>query len=174
MRTPDNMESAAVDVVTRLLSQRLKGGNVSTSRPDFYFQCEAGHPVKYPGGFEVRVRTWRYWSSANVYFDADNEEMLGYSIPRYADPPTGREMSRDEALFASKMKVEIPPDAELESFYHFQYTQQCKVAQLEWKHIHQGLRVYGDYISVVIHPETFRVIEYFRRWRKVRLRQPGG
>ena len=170
MKVHEDMEKSAIDVVTELLSRRLEVGGVSTSRPDFYFQCEPGHPTEYPGGFKVRVRTWRHWSSARVYFDADSRDLFGYSISRYAEPSTEREMSRDEALKAAEVVIDIPQDAELERFYHYEYMPQCKVARLQWRHVHMGLCVHGDFLYVVIHPETGRVIEYFRKWHEVRIR----
>jgi hypothetical protein len=170
MNNSQNMQQSAVDLVTRILSRRLVMGGLPTTRPDFYFQCEPGEVRKYPGGVEVRMKIWRHWSDARVTFDADTGELLGYKISRYAEPKTTREITQDEAIAAAQAEVQIPPDAELESFFHFMYAPDCKAARLEWQHVHQGLKVHGDYLYTIVHPETRRVIEYFRKWREVNLR----
>ena len=167
MKTAEGMQEAAVDVVTKLLAGRLERAGMPTGEPERHFQCEAEPARENQGGFEVRVRTWRHWSNAHVYIDADTGQVIGYSIPRYARPATDAEMSRDDAIAAASAVVDVPPDAELQSFYHVQYRPRTKAARLEWQHVHQGMRVDGDSFWVVVHPETRRVIEYFRKWREV-------
>jgi len=67
-------KEAAIELVAELLSRHLEVGGVYTSRPDFYFQCEAEEPREYIAGFEIRVKTWWHWSDARVTFDGDNGE----------------------------------------------------------------------------------------------------
>lgn len=169
MSDPQEMTGAAVALVKTLLAQRLVRGRIATTRPDFYFACEPGEARARPGGTEVRVRTWRHWSEARVYHDAATGEEMGWTIHRHADPPTRGEMSRETALAAAAAAIDIPPDAVVESFYHFDYTPRHRAARLEWRHVHDGLRVHGDWLHVVLHPATGRVIEHFRKWRQVRL-----
>ena len=171
MRTHEQMKQAAADVVAKMLTGRLERAGVFTSRPELCFQCEGDRIGQNAGGAaEVRVKTWRHWSDARVNFDADDGKLLGYSIDRWADPPSEAEMSREDALQAAREAIEIPPDAVLQSFYHVQYAPRRKAARLRWTHVHQGLRVDGDVLWIIVHPETGRVIEYFCKWREVDVR----
>jgi len=170
MSTPEEMKSSAIERVTEVLSRRLRQGGRSTGQPDLYFQCEADEPQAYPGGFQVRIHTWRHWSDARVAFDADTGEVMAYSILRYADPLNDEEMTREEALAAASEAIQVPDDAVLKTFYHFEYGKNRKLARLEWKRIYQGLRVDGDTLRVTLHPKTHRIVEYFRKWRKLNLK----
>ena len=170
MREIDPFKQKAVDTVNQLLSNRLKSMGISTVRPDFYFQCEATEPREFSGGFEVRVKTWRHWSKAMVELNAETGELMGYSIDGYSYPPIDQEMTKEEALAIATKKIEIPGDAVLNNFYHFNYAPQCKLARLEWDRIYQGLRVDGDYLYVSIHPKTLRIVEYARKWRRLNLK----
>ena len=170
MKSADKMQQTAVDLISRVLTRRLAALRVSTSRPDFYIQCEPGPVTAYPGGFQVHVKNWRRWSTAQVSFDGDSGELLGYAIARYAEPQTEQTISREEALEAVRVAgIEVPEGAVLETFRQVNYTKKCRVAQLQWRHVHQQLPVHGDFLVVSVHPETRRVIEYFRRWRQVRI-----
>jgi len=171
MSSSEEMKKSAIDKATELLSTRLKQGGISTSRPDFYFQCEAEEPRAYAGGFEVRVHTWRHWSDALVEFDADSGQLMKCSIRSYADPPNDQEMVQEEALEVANRAIEIPAEAVFRAFYHFNFTPNCKLARLEWERFYKGLRVVGDYLWVSIHPATHRIVEYARKWRTLRLGQ---
>lgn len=162
-------KEAAIELVAELLSRHLEVGGVYTSRPDFYFQCEAEEPREYIAGFEIRVKTWWHWSDARVIFDGDNGELMAYSINRYADPPNCEEMTQKEAIATVTKAIQVPSDAVLKSFYHFEYAPQRKLARLEWERFHQELRVDGDYLFVSIHPKTHRIVEFARKWRTLRL-----
>ena len=162
-------EQKAVDLVTNLLRRRLERHGVFTHHTEFYFQCEAEQRRPCPGGSEVRVKTWRHWSDATADYDADSGQFLGYTISRYALPASEAEMSKDAAIAAASKAVDIPADAELVSFAHVPAGDKGKVVRLEWQHVHQGMRVNGDFLWVVVHPETGRVIEYFRKWRAVKI-----
>jgi hypothetical protein len=170
MKTPEEMKQAAVDLANEILSRRLKRGGIQPTRPEFYFQCEPGEHREYEGGNEVRVKVWRHWSDAFVSFDGDKKQLLGCAINRYSDPPSEKEISKAEALAAVVKTMELPPDAVLESFYHYEYAPGRKVARLSWEHVHEGLRVDGDVFWVVLHPATLEIIEYFRKWRIVDIR----
>ena len=163
------MKETAEGFVAKLFSHRLEAGGIVPDAPELYFQCQADEPQAYPGGFQVRVHTWRHWSDARVFLDSDSGEMMGFSIDRYADPPNEDEMTQEDALAAFSKTTEIPVDAVLKTFYHFDFLTKHKLARLEWKRIYQGLRVDGDTLRVTLHPKTHRIVEYFRKWRKIRL-----
>lgn len=169
MSLSEEMKKSAIDTAMNILSKRLKQGGISTSRPDFYFQCEVEEPRPYSGGFEVRVNTWRHWSDALVEFNADGGQLMKCSVRSYADPPNGEEMSQEEAIVAASKAINIPADAVLKTFYHFNFAPKRKMARLEWERFHQGLRVDGDYLWVTIHPRTLRIVEFARKWRTIRL-----
>jgi hypothetical protein len=122
-----------------------------------------------PGGWQVRVRTWRHWSDASVDFDADTGDLVGYAIDRYADPPTNAEIDEETAVRAVREQIEIPPDAEFEGLEHFQATPEHRLARLEWRHLHAGLPVDGDFLRIVVHPRSGRIVEYERKWRVLRI-----
>jgi hypothetical protein len=170
MSTPDAQEQAAVDLVRKLLHRRLERSGVLTDRPEAYVQCEAAPRQGWPGGTQVRVNVWRSWSRARVDFDADTGELLGRSIVRYSDPPSEEDMTQAEAVAAAGRAVKIPPDAELKSCYSVPLGPRRRAIRLEWRHIHRGMPVDGDCLWVLLHPETRRLIEYFRRWRQVDLK----
>jgi hypothetical protein len=165
----EDMKATAVDFVNQLLTRRLKGGGISTSRPETYFQCEAEEPRAFPGGSEVRVRMWHHWSDARCELDADSGQLMAYSIDRFADPPNDSEMTKEEVFQATAEAIEIPADAVLKNFYHFEFASKRKLARLEWERIYKGLRVEGDYLYVSIHPKTLHIVEYARKWRVLKL-----
>ena len=169
MSMPEQFKKAAVETVTRILSDRLKLAGISTTRPDFYFQCEANELREFPGGVEVRVKTWFHWSEAIVELDGNTGELMAYSIDRYAEPSNDQEMTQEEALAVASRKIELPDDAVLRSFNHFIFAPNCKLARLEWERFHQGLRVDGDYLFVTIHPQTHRIVMVDRKWRTLHL-----
>jgi hypothetical protein len=163
---PQRLQETAAARARRLLQNRLRRGGVSTSRPDWFFDCAADGPQPFPGGWQVRVHTWRHWSSARVHFDADTGERLHRCIDRLADPPTDAELSQAEALSAAAA-VPVPPDARLVSFRHEAFAPGHTVARLEWQHVHGGLRVSGDCLRVSIHPQSRQVVSLTLRWRRL-------
>jgi hypothetical protein len=167
--TPDELTTAAMELVHKLLTRRLSRSGVSTSRPDFYFQCQADAPRAYPGGIQVRIRIWRHWSDAWVQLEADQGALMGWRIDRYADPPTDTEMTQEDIQALAQTAIEIPHGAEVESFSHYDFAPGWRVTRIQWRHMHDGLRVEGDYLWVVIHPQTKRIIEWACKWRAVRV-----
>ncbi len=170
MSSAQEISRLAAERVQALLAGRLQRGGISTSRPEWYAQAEAQEPQAYPGGWQVRVHTWRHWSDAWVHFDADSGEMLYRALDRLAEPPTEAEMTQADALEATARQIHIPKDARLKSFWHEWFAEGCRVARLEWEHWYQELRVDGDYLWVQIHPQTQRVVAFARKWRFVSLK----
>jgi hypothetical protein len=166
---PEGLPARALATARKLLAGRLRRGGVSTSRPDWYFQCEAAEPQAYAGGWQVRVRTWRHWSDASVHVDGQTGEMLYRCVDRLSDPPSQTEMSQSEAERAAARQIAIPPDARLAAFTHETFAEGRRVARLEWQHVHDGLRVDGDHLWVLLHPQTGQLIAYSRKWRPVTL-----
>jgi hypothetical protein len=172
----NGLKESATDYVRRLFERRLKVGRVPTSRPDWYFQIEALDPQPYPGGAQVRVRTWRHWSDALAKLNADTGEAMGFVVERLADPPTRLELTLEEALaaVAESQWITLPPDAELERFHHFEYAEHRRMALLEWSRVVDGIAVKGDFLRVVIHPVTHRIVEFGVKWRNLSLRPAAG
>ena len=108
-----------------------------------------------------------------VEFDAEDGQPMRWTIDRYADPPNDAELTQEQAVEIVRQAVEIPPGAELKSFAHFEYAPKRKVTRLEWRHLHDGLRVDGDYMWILLHPQTKRIIEWARKWRTIRLASRG-
>jgi len=160
----------AEQYVSRILERRLERAGISTAHPEWYFQCEGEQQQPFPGGFQVRVHTWRHWSDALVKLNADNGELLGYAVDRFDDAPTPNELTEEEALGAAAKTIEIPPDAELADFQHVDFPHGRKMVLLEWVHVVNGIRVEGDFLRIVLHPDTHRVIEYDRKWRAPKLK----
>ncbi len=160
-----NPQREAEHYVSRILERRLERAGISTAHPEWYFQCEGGQQQPFPGGLQVRVHTWRHWSDALVKLNADTGELFGYAVDRFDDAPTPDELSVEEALEAAAKAIEIPPDAELADFRHVDFPHGRKMVLLEWAHVVGGLRVEGDFLRIVMHPATHRVIEYDRKWR---------
>lgn len=158
---------AATEVVQRLLRARLVRGGVCTSRPDWFYQCEAGPAEACAGGTQVRVRTWRHWSEAHVQFDGDTGEVLHRRIDRLADPPATEALTQADALAAAQAAVAVPRDARLTVFRHEPFAPGRNMVRLEWEHVHEGLRVDGDCLHVLLHPQTRRVVALTKRWRPV-------
>jgi len=170
MNPPEKLSERARERVERLLEARREQKGLVTDHPEWYDQCEADEPQEYPGGWQVRVRTWRHWSGAKVDFDADSGVVLHRCVDRLCDPPTKVELSEEEALDVAAGLISIPRDAELLSFRHEDYASGRRVARLEWVHVHQGMRVDGDYCWVQIHPQTHRLVAFGRKWRTVQLK----
>jgi hypothetical protein len=163
------MKEQAVELVRKLLARRLARAGISSSNPAALIQCEADKPQPYPGGWQVPVHTWRQWSEARIKLDADSGEFIGYAVDRYADPVTRTELTREQAEALARGVVALPEDAELDHFQHVEWAPSRRLVELEWRHMHRGLRVDGDRILVVLHPDTHRIVEFERYWRVVRL-----
>jgi hypothetical protein len=164
------MKAAAAAFVFGLLERRLRVGGVRVQEPGSQFQCEPEDPRPFPGGTQVRVKTWRHWSDALIKLNADTGDLFGYSMDRFTDPPSHHEISEDEALAAAAKVVRIPTDAVLDKFEHTEPAPGRKMVLLEWRRVVNGLRVDGDYLRIVMHPETHRISEFDRKWREIRLR----
>lgn len=175
MTTPEQHQQTARRFVEDLLKRRLENGGISTARPDLYFQCAEERARHFPAtrvlqaDTEVRVKTWRQWSDAQVTFDEATGELVGWKVTRFADPPNQDAMTQDDAVDAVVAAVQIPQGAEITSFSHYEYAPERHVARIEWQHMHRGLRVDGDYMWAVVHPQTRRVIEFSRHWHEPKL-----
>lgn len=167
---PGDLQKPALERVRRLLTGRLQRGNIRTSRPEWYFQAEADKPEAYSGGWQVRVRTWRHWSDARVHLDADSGEVMYRCVDRLAAPPTAAELDQDDALRIAAGLITIPRDARLRLFTHEQFADGHKVAKLDWDHYVNNVRVDGDYLWVMIQPQTHRLVAFGRKWRAAALR----
>ena len=168
MSTAEELSERACKRAEGLFKGRLQRGGLGADDPEWYVQCEAGQPQECPGGSQVRVQTWRHWSDATVHADAETGEILHRCVDRLADPPTDKKMTQEEALQVADEQLTIPPGAELVSFRHEDFADGGRrVARLEWAHFRWGLRVDGDYLWVMIHPETRRVVALGRKWRKM-------
>lgn len=169
---PRHQQESAVARVRRLLAGRLRRRGVVTSRPEWYFQCEASDPEPYAAGeTQVRVRTWRHWSDAALHIDADGGDTLYCRVDRHAYPKSNVELSPEEAVTAVREQTSIPRDAHLADFRQEAIAAEHKLTYVEWVHVHRGLRVESDGLKVHLHPQTRRIVELRRRWRRVRL--PG-
>jgi hypothetical protein len=164
--SPQRLSGAALERVRTLLAGRVRRAGAHIP-PEWAFQCEAAEPQAFPGGWQVRVRTWRHWSDAAVHFDAESGETLYRCVDRLADPPTDAQMSLDAALRAAQAAMTIPDGARLTGFRHEAFAAERNVARLEWEHWHDGMRVEGDRLLALIHPETGRLIAFRRKWRSV-------
>ena len=170
MNPADPRRKEAAERVERILTGRLKRAGQSVSNARELFSCQADEPQPYKTGSQVRVHISRHWSDARVKLDGDTGDMLGYSVDRYSDPPTRTELTGEQALALAASLISIPPDAVLDSFQHVEWAPRRWLVEIQWKRIHQGLRVDGDSIRVVIHPDTRRLVELEWFWRTLRLR----
>ncbi len=159
--------------VARLLTGRLRRAGAKSSRPDWYFQCEpAPPPEAYSGGWQVRVRTWRYWSDAAVHLDGQSGELMYRCVDRLSDPPTQASLTREQAEQLAASAVQIPRDARLKSVQDEPFSKDRTLTRLEWSHVVGGLPVEGDYLRVLLHPQTGRAVSIARRWRPVNIKVP--
>jgi hypothetical protein len=169
MSPPKDLERLARERVERLLRGRLTRGVISTTRPARFFAAEPGPPQELPGGWQVRVKTWRHWSDARVHLDADDGSVLYRSIERLSDPPCeDTELSQSEAEEIVRRELPVPATARVRSFWHETFAEQRHVARIEWEHWHKDVRVDGDYLFALIHPQTKRIVAYGMKWRPVR------
>ena len=155
----------ARDVVQRLLLRRLERGGFPTRRPEIWFACEPQEPVPYPDGMEVRVCTWRHWSTALVDFDAASGDMMRVSIDRYGDPATDAVLTQDEVEEVARRYPGLPADAVWQGMGGYEHAPGTRLVEARWKRVHKGMLVDGDYLLLRIHPETKRVVEFQRKWR---------
>lgn len=163
---PSNLTETARQRVEQLFAGRRGRARLHASTPEWYTQAEPNEPQAFPGGYQVRVRTWRHWSDAYVHLDAEDGGVLHVSVDRLSAPPTDVELTEAEALAIAARLIDIPADAELVSFRHEEFADGGhRVARLDWRHMHRGLRVDGDYLWVAIHPTTQRLVAMSRKWR---------
>jgi len=160
-----DLPTAATGVVEQLFARRLRRGGVFTTNPEWYFRVSAGEPTEYDGGRQVRLKTWRHWSNADVRFDEATGELIGWKLYRYADPPSQAELDAEAAQEAARERIDLPDGARLSSARPEQFAPQRRVYRLEWAHWASGVRVDGDLIRVRLHPETMAVVETQRLWR---------
>lgn len=158
----------AEDFVRELFRRRLAGAGMAAEAVERFVQCEAGQPAAWSGGREVAVRTWRYWSELVVYSDGPTGWVEGWRIPGLADVPTEKPLSDEAAVAAARTAVDLPEGAELAHVTRVPWNGQL-LARVEWHRVHEGIRVAGDEVVVTIHPGTRQAVEYFRRWRTLRI-----
>lgn len=156
------------------LERRLKRAGISTSRPELFFSARAGEVEEYTDGYQVRVLTWKHWSDAMVTLDAASGEILADVIDRFSAPPAQTELDQEEALNIAAGFINIPAEAQLDKFDHFEFAPGHKLAKLEWVHTTQELPVAGDYLEITIHPETRQIVSHDKKWRSVRLTTTTG
>jgi hypothetical protein len=168
MSPADPRSREAIEKVRKLLAARVKRAGLSASNPDEMFQCEAGEPEAYAAGSQVRVKIARHWSDARVKLDGDTGEFLGYSVDRYADPGTRTELTDEQALALAASLITIPADAVLDRVRQVDWAPGSRLTEIRWSRVHQGLRVDGDSIRLVIHPDTRRLVEVEWFWRSLR------
>ena len=159
------MKETAKEEVKAILTRRLDRGGIYASQPDWYFQAEPEEPEPMPGGFQVRVHTWRHWSSGLYQYQMDFKELFGWTLDRYADPPTEEEISADQALEAAKTLIDIPEDAQIKNIFHDEFAPRQKLVWLLWKRVYQEMDVHGDFIRIAFHPTGHRLVSYQCKWR---------
>ncbi|MHC5109033.1 MAG: hypothetical protein ACYTHJ_04050 [Planctomycetota bacterium] len=162
------------DAVVRaggLLERRLQRGGINSNRTDWYFQCEGTAPKAFPGGRQVRVKTWRHWSDADVFIDVDRAEVVSRCIDRFAEPAGEAEISEGEAVRIISGSISIPENAVPSKFSHEYFSEGCKLARMEWRHWRDGMRVDGDYLWALVHPEAKRVVGFGKKWRSADVRR---
>ena len=169
MNPSNSPKQDAASLVERLLTARLNRAGIRGRAKEGCFRLEAGELAPDAAGGSVRVRTWRHWSDATVKLESNTGEFMGYSVPRFADPPSTQQASRDEAEAQARALIEVPGDARLKSAYSFEYAQGRTLIALEWEHWYKGLRVEGDFLRVYLHPGANRIVSVERYWRQVKL-----
>ena len=135
------MKKTANDYVSALLTARLKRANIRVTNP-----------------------AWRICSGAMVKFFNHTGELFGYTLEKFAEPAVQSEMTGEEADQMERTLVNIPPDAELQRFQLLDYAPGCRLPAVEYRHVYQGLPVDGDYLCIVFHPGTRRIVEYDNKW----------
>ena len=165
-----DLAQAALDAARRLLSGRLKRANIHAPQPDHFFHCEPGPPRPFPGGSEVRVKVWRHYSDAMVKIENESGEVVGFSLDKFADPPTPTELNQDQAVALLAQILRLPDGAVLHSFRTMDFAPGRRLPVLEFLHVHQGILVDGDFLRVAFHPDSRRIVEYDRKWRIPQLR----
>jgi hypothetical protein len=172
MIQPEALQKISNREAMACLERRLKRAGISTSRPELFFSTCAGEVEEYTDGYQVRVQTWKHWSDAMVTLDAASGEILADVIDRFSAPPAQAELGQEEALNIAAGFMNIPAEAHLDKFDHFEFAPGHKLARLEWAHTVQELLVAGDYLEITIHPETRQIVSYDKKWRAVRLTAP--
>ena len=162
------LTTQALAFVRGLFRHRLAAARIGPEPLERFCHCEGEPPARTKDGIEVRVRTWRHWSDLRVISGVETG-LEGWSIPRLADPPTQSTLSDEAAVAAARTGVDIPADAEVAHVSHLEIAPGCRVARVEWRRVHQGIVVADDQLVVMIHPGTKQVLDFFKRWRKLRL-----
>lgn len=169
MSTPPSPQLAqtALQRVQRLLAGRVRRAGAAPGPADWYFQCEATPPTPYPGGWQVRVRTWRHWSDVAVDFDAESGQRMVRCVDRLAEPATDKRLSPEEAERAVSEHWPIPAGARFAGITHEEFASGIVLTRAEWRHWHDQLRVEGDFLRAWIHPETRALVAVRQKWRPV-------
>lgn len=170
MSENDEISKRACEFVERLLRRRLRLAGIPQSLAPRSFECEPQAPRPWARGTEVRVRVWRHWSDARVEHDEERGDTLRWTLDRLVEPASEQEMELEDAVRAAQECIKLPEDAELDAFFHFQLARNTKVACLRLKRVVDGMRVDGDCLELYIHPQTRRVIDFFRKWRDLDLK----
>jgi hypothetical protein len=170
----EKMKKTASEEVKAILTRRLDRGGIYVSRPDWYFQVEPGEPESYPAGSQVRVHTWRHWSSGLYQYQKDFKEPFGWTLDRYADPPTEEEISADEAIKVATTLIDIPEDGQIKNIYHDEFAPRQRLVWLIWKRVYQEMDVHGDFLRIAFHPVSHRLVSYQCKWRSLSLPSGSG
>lgn len=132
---------------------------------EWYAKCPQGIEERSGTNRHVRVATFRHWSNAYVEASIDCRDVVEWSIERRSLPPIRKAKVPDDAAAIAE-KMTAPEGAHFERAYAADYAIGCQAIIFEWSHWHDDMYVEGDFMSVVVHPDTYRRIEMRGKWHR--------
>ncbi len=119
------------------------------------------------GRRKVRVAAWEQVTLATLEWNVDKNKLAGWIDDRHFRDSLPVELSVEDALEIAKTKVVVPEGAKLVEARLDSSSETRGLFHLRWHHFHDDLWVEGDFIHVLINPNTRRIASLMRKWRKV-------
>ncbi|MGE0438910.1 MAG: hypothetical protein AB7L66_00105 [Gemmatimonadales bacterium] len=150
--------------VLELFRGRLRRAGLRPDPPHRYFVLEGSKAEPFPGGVQVRVRTWRQWSEAWVEFASGGGPPIGWRIDRLAEAQSSHPDAAQVVRLAAQL-VPPPADATRPLAVPVESAEPVRAWRVTWEHEVAGRPVMDDFHRVEVDPDRRRLVGMQSRWR---------
>jgi hypothetical protein len=169
---PEALIEIARDAALTRLEERLGGPDLPGpgKPPEVRLIAHAPPRPREDGLVEVALDVLTFYSVARVTQDAETGDLLSWSIDRLRRAPetvgATHDVTDDDAIaLAGRAAGGLPPGAHLAGIERTAFRPGEPLIRVRWQHLHEGIRVEGDYLEVQLNPLTGRASAVHRAWR---------
>lgn len=116
----------------------------------------------YIATFDVKKKT----GEINLRIDPESGELLSFIIPENYKDAAHTLITKNEALQITAGIIEIPADAEMNTFFQEKETD-SHITNITYRHIVNGIEIENDGIGIQINSKTKKIISFSKNWNAV-------